>query len=102
MRYEDKLKWLEDHPPPCIHVHMDPAVRKEWVKGYRKDPAFKDKGKDTDESTWYHGTRFYKDKNGLLYFRDADFQARLCVPRNQRNALLSQIHDSPAELAHAG
>ncbi|KZV78667.1 hypothetical protein EXIGLDRAFT_633481, partial [Exidia glandulosa HHB12029] len=90
------------HPPPVIHISMAPELRKQWVNGYAEDPAFKDKGKLGDGTSWYTGNRFFKDDFGLLFFRDADFQARLCVPRSQRNALLSQVHDTAFELSHAG
>ncbi|KZV81162.1 ribonuclease H-like protein, partial [Exidia glandulosa HHB12029] len=84
LSYEEKLKWKAANPPPTLLVGMSPALRKRYSKGYDSDPAF------------------YRGKDGLLFFRDADFMPRLCVPRGEQAALLRQVHESPFEMAHAG
>ncbi|EJD33674.1 hypothetical protein AURDEDRAFT_76812, partial [Auricularia subglabra TFB-10046 SS5] len=102
MRYEDALKWRRSNPPPTLQIFLSPETVARYVAGYEADPAFEGKGKNTDERSWYPGNRFYKDDRGLLYFRDADFMPRLCVPRSERNNLLKSVHESAHELAHAG
>ena len=47
-------------------------------------------------------SRFQKGKDGLLYFVDADWKTRLCVPRSKIQFILRWIHESPHESAHAG
>ncbi|EJD46746.1 hypothetical protein AURDEDRAFT_33179, partial [Auricularia subglabra TFB-10046 SS5] len=88
--------------PPTLLVSMSEELRAAFVEGYRTDPAFKDKGHETDERSWYAGSRFYRDSDGLLFFRDADFMPRLCVPSSQQAALLKRVHESSWEAAHAG
>ncbi|KZV98062.1 hypothetical protein EXIGLDRAFT_583098, partial [Exidia glandulosa HHB12029] len=90
------------NPPPTLLVGMSPALKAKYSRGYDADPAFKGKGFDSDERSWYAGTRFYRGNDGLLFFRDADFMPRLCVPRSEQAALLRQVHESPFETAHAG
>lgn len=102
LRYEDQLEWKEKNPPPTLLVAMSPALKKRYSRNYDKDPAFKGKGLDSDERSWYAGTRFYRGKDGLLFFRDADLMPRLCVPREEQAALMRQVHESMFELAHAG
>ncbi|EJD49358.1 hypothetical protein AURDEDRAFT_38121, partial [Auricularia subglabra TFB-10046 SS5] len=88
--------------PPTLLVSMHPVMKRRFKKGYAADPFFKDKGYDSDERSWYAGTRFYRGKDGLLYFRDADFLPRLCVPRSERANILKLLHESSFETAHAG
>ncbi|EJD41530.1 hypothetical protein AURDEDRAFT_33285, partial [Auricularia subglabra TFB-10046 SS5] len=88
--------------PPTLIVSMSAELRAAYVEGYESDSAFADKGADSDERSWYAGSRFYRDSDGLLFFRDADLMPRLCVPRSQQPALLKRIHESSWEAAHAG
>ncbi|EJD36142.1 hypothetical protein AURDEDRAFT_33447, partial [Auricularia subglabra TFB-10046 SS5] len=88
--------------PPTLLVSMHPEMKRRYQKGYAEDPVFKDKGLNSDERSWYAGTRFYRGKDGLLYFRDANFMPRLCVPRAERANLLRLLHESEYEMAHAG
>ncbi|EJD34725.1 hypothetical protein AURDEDRAFT_37673, partial [Auricularia subglabra TFB-10046 SS5] len=90
------------NPPPTLLISMSPALRKRYVDGYKADPAFKDKGFNSDERSWYPGNRFYRDQDGLLFFRDADLMPCLCVPRPEQADLLKHIHESEWEAAHAG
>ncbi|EJD51918.1 hypothetical protein AURDEDRAFT_56399, partial [Auricularia subglabra TFB-10046 SS5] len=102
MRFEDALDWRRRNPPPTLQIAMSAEEKARFVAGYAADSAFMDKGGNSDERSWYGGNRFYKDKDGLLYFRNADFMPRLCVPRSERNALLTRVHASQFEMAHAG
>ncbi|KZV80462.1 hypothetical protein EXIGLDRAFT_588924, partial [Exidia glandulosa HHB12029] len=88
--------------PPTLQVSMSPELRANYIKGYAVDPAFADRGGNSDEHSWYAGNRFYKGKDGLLFFRDADFMPRLCVPKSEQTALLRHLHESSFETAHAG
>ncbi|EIM85169.1 uncharacterized protein STEHIDRAFT_21556, partial [Stereum hirsutum FP-91666 SS1] len=91
---------------PHILVHMGPDTLARYVKGYRLDPEYKSRYKELQKgenvATWDAGKRFYKDERGLLFFRDANFQPRLCVPISERGTLLAEAHESPFETAHAG
>lgn len=96
--------WEATNPPPNIHVNLDEQLIKDFVKGYQMDASFKDKWKDAPERNKMHdpGLRFYKDDTDLLFFRDADYQPRLCVPKIIRNSILNEAHDQPFGGAHAG
>lgn len=69
-----------------------------------EDPFFKSKYVDEvpNPNTVVTPSHFWKDPNGLLYFMDADWNSRLCVPKSEVNYVLNWIHDSPFESAHAG
>lgn len=41
-----------------------------------------------------------KNKNGLLYFHDADYHPHLCTPESFRPLLLVQAHKAASKLAH--
>ncbi|KDR67157.1 hypothetical protein GALMADRAFT_80140, partial [Galerina marginata CBS 339.88] len=96
--------WGATHPPPQVHVSMDSSLKTEWVASYLKDPHFKNiwKDKESDVDEWKNGYRYFKDKDGLLFFRDEDYQPRLCVPRDYQRDLLIQAHKSAIETAHGG
>lgn len=101
---ESFVLWEASNPPPNIQVSIDAQLVEEFVKGYRQDEAFKNKWKDAPGREDMHnpGLRFYKDELNLLFFRDADYQPRLCVPKDVRNLVLSEAHDQPFGGAHAG
>ncbi|KZT31816.1 hypothetical protein SISSUDRAFT_969269, partial [Sistotremastrum suecicum HHB10207 ss-3] len=90
--------------PGTFLISATPDTLEAYVRGYQADPSFSGKWTDPkgDPLSWYAGRRYYKDHSGLLYFRDADFLPRLCVPRSLRPALLRQYHESPMTGAHAG
>lgn len=75
-----------------------------FVDGYLKDASFRERWdlKESDSDSWGPAKRFFKDGQGLLYFRDADFLPRLCVPKSERAVILSQAHNSAYTTAHAG
>ncbi|EJD48853.1 hypothetical protein AURDEDRAFT_30721, partial [Auricularia subglabra TFB-10046 SS5] len=88
--------------PPTLLVVMSDELKRRYSKGYDRDSAFKGKGFNSDERSWYSGNRFYRGNDGLLYFRDADFMPRLCVPKSEQPTLLQHLHESAFETAHAG
>ncbi|KZP21111.1 hypothetical protein FIBSPDRAFT_688450, partial [Athelia psychrophila] len=96
--------WEASNPPPNIQVSVDDQLIKEFIEGYQQDVAFKNKWKDAPgrDKIRDPGMRFYKDDADLLFFRDADYQPRLCVPKNVRNIVLNEAHDQPFGGAHAG
>ena len=83
---------------------MDPNEVRLWVAAYEKDQAFQTKYKiaSADQEDWSTSQRYFKDTDGLLYFRDTNFHPRLCVPLEKRAELLTEAHESPFETAHAG
>ena len=96
--------WGAVNPPPNILVHLDEETIREWVKGYAEDPHLVKIWKDpkTTVKNWIPGHRFFKDEKGLLFFRDADYQPRLCVPLNQRRLIMEESHEQAYEGAHQG
>lgn len=96
--------WAAANPPPSIHVQIDGDLVQQFLLGYQDDFAFKSKWEDPQASDlhWNAGKRYYKDQDGLLFFRDADYQPRLCVPKKLQPFIMKEIHDSPLESAHAG
>jgi hypothetical protein len=104
----EKLKgsqeyWGAHNPPPNLHIGFEDAARKKWVTGYLKDPTFARiwTSPDSDLDAWKPGNWYFKNSEGLLFFRDADYQPRLCVPKSERVFLIREIHKSPLETAHA-
>lgn len=102
--YESRKLWEATHVPPTIHIQMDKDWISKFVDGYKKDASFRDRwdNKEGTAESWYPGARFFKDSDGLLYFKDADFQARLCVPNALQPHFLRISHESPVISAHAG
>ncbi|KZP10441.1 hypothetical protein FIBSPDRAFT_690218, partial [Athelia psychrophila] len=101
---ESFILWEASNPPPNIQVSLDDQTRKDFISGYESDESFKDKWREAPsrESMKDPGLRYYKDDADLLFFRDADYQPRLCVPKSERNMILREAHDQPFGGAHAG
>ncbi|KZV91633.1 hypothetical protein EXIGLDRAFT_615353, partial [Exidia glandulosa HHB12029] len=93
------MAWKEGHEPPTLQVTIEPELKARVIEGYKHDPFYKDKGV-TDERSWYAGDRFYKGKDGLIFFRDADSLPRLCIPRDLTIEIMRIAHESPYETAH--
>ncbi|KDQ22552.1 hypothetical protein PLEOSDRAFT_1016085, partial [Pleurotus ostreatus PC15] len=86
-------------------VAFTPRALEEWKESYAEDAYFKEKfevSESEDPERLLTSPRFRKGANGLLYFVDADWRHRLCVPRGQVPSVLRQIHESPYESAHEG
>jgi hypothetical protein len=81
-----------------------PEFLRDFSRGYRKDLAFCRHYVESAPSpeTLLTLSRFQKGNNGLLYFLDADWNSRLCVPKTQVAFILKWMHDSAIESAHAG
>lgn len=96
--------WGAVNPPPNVHIHMDPNFQRQWVDAYQDDPVLKKVWNDPASAVenWQQSRRFFKSDEGLLFFRDEDFQPRLCVPVSMRNLVLSEVHNSALETTHAG
>src|SRR6266850_2260890 len=75
-----------------------------YIEGYLRDSAFKEHWRASlstvDELVMTH--QYYKDEDGLLFFWDADWRARLCVPHSLVSETLQEHHESAWETAHAG
>lgn len=87
-----------------MHIHLEQEVLEQFIAGYQKDESFKRKWNELESPTteWNPGNQFYKDDAGLLFFRDADYQPRLCVPKSEQPAALKEAHDQPFGGAHIG
>ena len=96
--------WGAVNPPPNVHVHMDPDFQKQWIEAYQEDPVLRKIWNNPASAVenWQQSRRFFKSDEGLLFFRDEDFQPRLCIPASKRNLVLSEAHDNALETAHAG
>jgi hypothetical protein len=90
--------------PGALTISISPNRLQAFAQGYQEDPAFKHHWKDasTEGAELSASQRFYKSDDGLLIFRDADWVARLCVPRSEVRKVLKESHESPWESAHAG
>jgi hypothetical protein len=78
----DLKEWDVDWPVPYLHVHLNPKMKAEWIKGYSTDHLLHHcwENPDVRSCNWRPGRRFVRNNNDLLYFMDADFVPRLCVP----------------------
>jgi hypothetical protein len=94
-------RW-EEHSHLLLTV--DPELIAQFVQGYKTDSYFRKLYVDEIHSTdkLLTPSRFQKGSNGLLYFQDADWNARLCVPSSLVPYVLKLVHDSAVESAHAG
>ena len=83
---------------------MSEDTKKEWRETYLNDPAFKAIASDPKYSyeNFTPGRRFFKDEDGMIFFSNEDYQPRLCIPKGQRNFVLTEAHENPLESAHAG
>lgn len=89
---------------PHLLLSMDKAIIAKFVEGYGEDPFFKPRyvNEIPNHNSVITPSHFRKGDNGLLYFMDSNYNAKLCVPRTMVNYVLKWIHDSPFESAHAG
>ncbi|KAL1687729.1 hypothetical protein GGG16DRAFT_23401, partial [Schizophyllum commune] len=90
--------------PPSVLIHLNPETIKEFKEGYSEDPYFRDRYREAPDAggDWTPGRRYFKDNSGLLYFLDADYVPRLCVPKSKRRRVLEEAHENPIETAHGG
>ncbi|KAI5822998.1 hypothetical protein K523DRAFT_188290, partial [Schizophyllum commune Tattone D] len=85
-------------------LHIDPILLKQFKEGYEKDAYFRERYAESADSPSKALTpsHFRRSSNGLLYFFNADWEARLCVPRSMVNFVLTWIHEARDESAHGG
>lgn len=85
-------------------VFLDPELVKLLAEGYQEDPFFKERYVDVvpNANTVLTPTHYQKGRDGLLYFLDADWIPRLCIPKSMVARMLTSIHENPYESAHAG
>jgi hypothetical protein len=96
-------EWEEERPLPSLTVRFSPVTLRSWVEAYQTDGTLKSRWKDKDANPehWRPGRRYVRDHDGLLYFLDADFSPRLCVPASVVASVLREHHESPLEGAHS-
>ena len=96
--------WGATNLPPNILVHLDGDVKKEWIEAYQNDPHLVKIWKDQKSlvENWMPGHRFFRDPNGLLFFRDTDYQLQLWVPLEKRRLLLEEGCEQAYKGAHQG
>lgn len=100
-------EYLDEEMLAKVHllVAFTPETAEKWQAAYAEDSYFKDRvGKEdeADPDRILTPSRFQKGTNGLLYFVDADWRYRLCVPQERVPSILKQMHDAPYESAHEG
>ncbi|KIY61603.1 hypothetical protein CYLTODRAFT_321467, partial [Cylindrobasidium torrendii FP15055 ss-10] len=86
--------------PAAVFVKLSDELLKRFLEGYEKDPQFSRVMEWTKSTQWSSDYRFFRNEDGLLFFKDADYSPRLCVPKNIRPEILIQAHEHPMETAH--
>src|ERR1700712_4115026 len=83
---------------------MSKDLEREFIEGYESDPQLSKVYKEAKaaDDQWIPGQRFFRNKEGLLFFRDEGFRPRLCVPRSKIIDILTEAHENPLETAHLG
>ncbi|KIY61608.1 hypothetical protein CYLTODRAFT_327283, partial [Cylindrobasidium torrendii FP15055 ss-10] len=94
-QYEDRRREV-----PLVHIEMGNELLERFREGYNSDPQFTRVLEWTRSKEWSHDYRFFRNEAGLLFFKDADYVPRLCVPRSLRAEILIQAHEHPLESAH--
>ncbi|KAF8990623.1 hypothetical protein BDZ89DRAFT_974239, partial [Hymenopellis radicata] len=89
-------------PIPSLHVSFSKELIQRFVEGYKTDVQFSKiyAASPFSPERWDPNQRFFKESNGLLYFRDADYMARLCVPKDLRVEIMTDAHENPLEAVH--
>ncbi|KAA1478214.1 hypothetical protein DENSPDRAFT_749773, partial [Dentipellis sp. KUC8613] len=89
---------------PHLAVHVSQGLLRRFQTGYQRDKSLANKylAAEQTKDSWYAGQRYFRDDQGLLFFRDANLQPRLCVPEELHRDILIEAHESPFETAHAG
>lgn len=104
--FKDKLKSPGEDWSRNSHllVSMSEELLLNFSAGYIEDNFFKSRYADEipNANLVITPSHFWKDPNGLLYYLDANWSSRLCVPKSMVNYVLRWIHNSPYESAHAG
>ncbi|KAI5892235.1 uncharacterized protein SCHCODRAFT_02477813, partial [Schizophyllum commune H4-8] len=90
--------------PPALAAHISPEWAKRFKDAYLKEAYWRRRYEEADtvSSAWTAGRRYFRSDDGLLYFLDADYLPRLCVPDSLIDEILIRAHEGPMETAHAG
>lgn len=48
-----------------------------------------------------HADTYFKDPNGLLYFKDTDFKPKLCTLHSKCSKILADAYELPFEIAYS-
>lgn len=85
-------------------VELDTAFATKLQEGYAKDPSLRHFYVEEipNADTALTPSRYVKGTRGLLYFVDADWRYRLCVPHTMVQEVLEIMHKKANEAAHAG
>jgi hypothetical protein len=97
-------EWELNHPLLYLHVQMNPKMCQEWINVYSSDAillcCWRDP--DLDAEIYCPGLRYVKDKEGLLFFYNANLVPKLCVPQALVPTMLREAHKLPFKSAHPG
>ncbi|KIY61402.1 hypothetical protein CYLTODRAFT_362973, partial [Cylindrobasidium torrendii FP15055 ss-10] len=88
-----------------IQVSLAESEINKWLKGYELDAHFKDFQESSKLDTYHQSPKYpqyFYGEFGMIYFEDANGNFRLCVPDALRAEVMTQVHDSLMETAHAG
>ncbi|KAI5895910.1 uncharacterized protein SCHCODRAFT_02480477, partial [Schizophyllum commune H4-8] len=88
--------------PPALVAHIEEDLAQRFRQGYQEEAywARRYEEADTLSASWTPGRRYYKSEDGLLFFLDADYLPRLCVPDALVDEILLKAHEEPMEGAH--
>ncbi|KAL1657808.1 hypothetical protein GGF50DRAFT_19495, partial [Schizophyllum commune] len=86
-----------------ILLHMDESEKEEFVRAYKAEQYWATRWRDANSSDeWTPGRRYHRTDDGLLFFLDADYHPRLCIPDKLVPKILKIAHEEPMESAHGG
>ncbi|KAF8992954.1 hypothetical protein BDZ89DRAFT_973172 [Hymenopellis radicata] len=85
-------------------VHMSTDELAKWLTTYQDDPIMKRTWESAAsiKEKWVPSNRFFKDADGLLFFCDADYHLRLCIPKSLRWEIMIEAHKGAMDHAHLG
>ncbi|KII83587.1 hypothetical protein PLICRDRAFT_85536, partial [Plicaturopsis crispa FD-325 SS-3] len=85
-------------------VSLGKSITRKFASGYPDDHFFKERYLEVvpNANSVLTPGHYQKGKDGLLYFLDADWIPRLCVPKSMISFILKSIHENAYEMAHAG
>ncbi|KAI5886764.1 uncharacterized protein SCHCODRAFT_02467268, partial [Schizophyllum commune H4-8] len=88
--------------PPALLSHLSEEMKERFRAAYLEEPYWKRRYEDSGlaSDTWTPGRRYYKSDDGLLFFLDADYLPRLCVPDKLVGEILISAHEEPMEGGH--
>ncbi|KAI5887375.1 uncharacterized protein SCHCODRAFT_02450959, partial [Schizophyllum commune H4-8] len=90
--------------PPALLSHLSEELKTRFRRAYTEEAYWRTRYKEADTVTagWTPGRRYYKSDDGLLFFLDADYLPRLCVPDRLIGDILISAHEEPMEGGHTG